>query len=103
MTIGRGVRQIAVTFNRILEDATVTDKTIWRLPTVLARTGLSRSTVYAQVGRGEFPEPINIGPRAVGWLAEDVTSWLTHKVEQSRSASRSKRMAVQVKDQRDTK
>ncbi len=58
--------------------------TILRLPQVLARTGLSRSTIYAKVAAGEFPEPINLGGRAVGWLADEVEAWLVARVEATR-------------------
>ena len=58
--------------------------TILRLPLVMARTGLSRSTIYAKVAAGDFPEPINLGGRAVGWLADEVEAWLVARVEATR-------------------
>jgi len=57
---------------------------IQRLPTVLSRTGLSRSTVYLRIGLGTFPKPINLGGRAVGWLESDIDDWLQRLVDQSR-------------------
>ena len=42
--------------------------TILRLPTVKARTGLSRSTIYHRVSCGTFPTPVPLGGRAVGWI-----------------------------------
>ena len=59
---------------------------ILRLPTVKDVTGLSRSTIYLRISKNEFPAPISLGGRAVGWLEDDVDSWLTDKVEASRSA-----------------
>ncbi|MDR3411824.1 MAG: AlpA family phage regulatory protein, partial [Formivibrio sp.] len=41
---------------------------ILRLPNVLDRTGLSRSTVYQRVSEGRFPRPVSLGDRAVGWV-----------------------------------
>jgi prophage regulatory protein len=38
-------------------------------------TGLSRSTMYALIARGAFPQPVPIGPRAVGWVTADVADW----------------------------
>ncbi len=58
--------------------------TVLRLPVVMARTGLSRSTIYAKVATGEFPEPISLGARAVGWLADEIEAWLIARVEASR-------------------
>ena len=59
-------------------------KTIWRLPEVMARTGLSRSTIYDKMKNGEFPLSINLGPRAVGWIAEEVLDWIDKQIERSR-------------------
>lgn len=50
--------------------------TVLRLPQVRARTGLSRSTIYAKVGNKEFPAPIPLSARAVGWLDSEVQRWL---------------------------
>lgn len=57
---------------------------ILRLPTVKSRTGLSRSTIYLRIAKGEFPRPVSLGGRAVGWLESDIESWLADKIESSR-------------------
>ena len=57
---------------------------ILRLPSVKDRTGLSRSNLYLKIANHEFPAPISLGARAVGWLEEDVENWLEEKVEASR-------------------
>ena len=59
---------------------------ILRLPSVQARIELSRSTIYSLISKGEFPSPISLGERAVGWLEEDIDNWLAEKVEASRPA-----------------
>lgn len=56
--------------------------TILRLPAVKARTGLSRSTIYQRVADGDFPRPVPLGPRAVGWLAHEVEAWIDTRVAQ---------------------
>jgi prophage regulatory protein len=48
--------------------------TILRLPAVKTSTGLSRSTVYLRIAQGEFPKPVNLGGRAVGWPASEVAA-----------------------------
>ena len=63
----------------------MSDKTIWRLPVVMARTGLGRSSIYDKIGKDEFPPPINLGPRAVGWLADEVEEWIQGRIDASRS------------------
>ena len=57
---------------------------IWRLPAVMAHTGLSRSTIYHKVSTGDFPSSINLGPRAVGWIAEEIIDWINEQIEKSR-------------------
>lgn len=61
---------------------------ILRLPTVKARTGLSRSTIYLRIAAGTFPRPIPLGGRAVGWLESEVEGWLSEQVDSSRNATR---------------
>ena len=55
--------------------------TVLRLPTVKARTGLSRSTIYLRVSRGAFPAPVSLGGRAVGWIEAEVNS-VAHRADQ---------------------
>ncbi|MCU7796497.1 MAG: AlpA family transcriptional regulator [Candidatus Thiodiazotropha sp. (ex Myrtea spinifera)] len=59
---------------------------ILRLPTVKARTGLSRSTIYLRISEGRFPKPVPLGGRAVGWIEEEVNSWLDQQIEASRKS-----------------
>jgi prophage regulatory protein len=59
----------------------MTTTTIWRLPEVLRQTGLSRSTIYEMIGRGDFPRQVQLGRRAVGWIADDVVKWIHAKVD----------------------
>ncbi len=49
---------------------------IFRLPLVVAATGLSRSSIYAFVANGTFPQPVRLGARAVGWKESDLKEWL---------------------------
>ena len=54
---------------------------ILRLPVVLDRTGLSRSTVYLRVTEGRFPRPVSLGARAVGWIETEVEEWIARQIE----------------------
>jgi len=47
-----------------------------RLPHVLERTGLGRSTLYRLLAEGLFPPPVRIGRRAVAWRADDIQDWI---------------------------
>jgi prophage regulatory protein len=62
--------------------------TILRLPDVRARTGLSRSTIYLRISEGNFPRPVQLGVRAVGWVESEIDEWLDQQI-QNRSDSMS--------------
>jgi len=49
---------------------------ILRRPEVELITGLSRSTIYDWMKRGEFPQPIKLGARLVGWRESAISAWL---------------------------
>ena len=49
---------------------------VLRLPDVLERVALSKSTLWRLINDGDFPEPIKLGPRATGWLEEEVDEWI---------------------------
>lgn len=53
---------------------------VLRLPQVLARVGLSRSSVYALIAEDRFPAAIPLGTRARGWLEEEVSEWIEQRV-----------------------
>ena len=57
---------------------------ILRRAEVLRSVGLGKTTLYKLISQGEFPRPLQLGPRAVGWRAEEVEAWLD-----SRQAARS--------------
>ena len=60
---------------------------ILRLPAVKSCTGLSRSTIYLRVSQGTFPRPVNLGGRTVGWIEEEIQSWLAEKIAAGRKAA----------------
>ncbi|MDP2519029.1 helix-turn-helix transcriptional regulator [Shimia thalassica] len=47
-----------------------------RRPAVEAVTGLSRSSIYDMMDKGEFPRPVRIGKRAVAWPESAIAEWL---------------------------
>ena len=47
---------------------------LMRMPAVIASSGNGRSTVYRRIAEGLWPEPVKIGPRAVGWPAAEVAA-----------------------------
>lgn len=61
--------------------------TILRRKQVEARTGLSRSTIYARIKSQTFPAPVSLGGSAVGWIESELDAWLSAQIEKSRKAS----------------
>ncbi|MBG7602517.1 MAG: AlpA family transcriptional regulator [Gammaproteobacteria bacterium] len=61
---------------------------IMRLPAVMARTGLSRSTIYLRISKGCFPRSISLGGRAVGWIDTEVNEWVAQQIKASRKEAR---------------
>jgi prophage regulatory protein len=49
---------------------------ILRLPAVLDRTGLSRSTLYRKIQEGTFPKQVALGVRTAGWRESAVLTWM---------------------------
>lgn len=58
-------KQLAVSVKRLL-----------RLPEVLARVPISRSSWWEGCRAGRFPQPIKIGPRTTVWRAEDIDAFI---------------------------
>lgn len=52
---------------------------VLRIEEVKAKTGLAKSTIYKYADAGNFPRPISLGGRAVGWIDSEVHEWLQEK------------------------
>lgn len=52
---------------------------ILRLAAVMRATGLSRSSIYAGMKRGEFPPQRKLFKRSVGWRQSDINAWLSSR------------------------
>lgn len=60
---------------------------ILRLPRVIERVGMRRSSIYAAVAAGTFPAPVKLGARSVGWPSDQVDRWIQERIAQSRKAA----------------
>ena len=69
----------------VIEQGTRRRVRFLRLPEVLARTGLSRSTIYVRLDQGRFPRPVSLGARAVGWIEAEVDEWMRERIAARRS------------------
>lgn len=69
--------------------------TLLRLPEVLRRTGLSRSTVYDLISKGKFPAAIPLAsPRNVAWTSTDVDRWIEEQIASAHARRASKRRSA---------
>ena len=55
-------------------------KKVLRRAAVLEKTGESTSTIYEKMARGEFPRPIRLSPRAVGWIEEEIDRYIEQRI-----------------------
>lgn len=51
-----------------------------KLRAVMARTSLSRSSIYRLARVGKFPAPIRLSELASGWLSDEVDAWLSERI-----------------------
>lgn len=64
--------------------------TILRRRQVEARTGLTRSPIYARIKAGTFPAPISLGGgKAVGWIESEINEWISAQIQKSRKTGSS--------------
>ncbi|MDI3465641.1 MAG: hypothetical protein OJF50_004462 [Nitrospira sp.] len=56
---------------------------IIRIKHVQRRLSLSRSAIYSLMDAGEFPPPIQLSRRAIGWRQADIDAWLKSRTRQS--------------------
>ena len=56
--------------------APATTARLLRLPQVCNLVGLSRSAILTRVARGEFPQQLSLGARAVAWREAEVLAWI---------------------------
>ncbi|MBA4709125.1 AlpA family transcriptional regulator [Aquitalea magnusonii] len=52
---------------------------ILRLNAVMEMTGLPRSTIYLYMKQQAFPLQVKLGVRSVGWLEEEICSWIEER------------------------
>ncbi len=62
-------------------------KRIFRRRDLPAVTGLGLSTIYELIAAGDFPKPIKLGRRAVGWPEAEIDAWRDARVAERDSGS----------------
>ncbi len=54
----------------------ISDRKIMRIKEVVKTTGVSRSTIYRWVAKGQFPKYVKLSPTSTGWYSDKVYEWL---------------------------
>lgn len=56
---------------------------LYRMPDVLRMTGLGKTKIYEMMQAGQFPRPLKLGPRAIGWRPQDLKDWVNSLEQQA--------------------
>lgn len=56
---------------------------VLRLPEVMDRCGLGRSSIYQYMKDGRFPKSIQLGSKAVAWSEQSIDEWINSVVKNS--------------------
>lgn len=68
---------------------TLATKKILRREQVQSLTGLSRSTLYAEIKKDRFPKQIKLTDgRSVGWLESEVQDHIQARIDASRNTTK---------------
>tara|TARA_B100001121_G_scaffold25567_1_gene19765 strand:- start:4114 stop:4416 length:303 start_codon:yes stop_codon:yes gene_type:complete len=54
-----------------------------RLSQVIEMTGVGKTFIYTHMEKGSFPKQIQISPRTVVWLEQDIIDWMQQKIRKS--------------------
>lgn len=53
---------------------------ILRRPKVEELTGLGRSAIYEYMASGQFPRPVRLSGKSVGWIENEVSDWIEQRI-----------------------
>lgn len=66
---------------------------VWRSKTVCEYLGISRSCLFNWISKGskyfraDFPQPIRLSSRVIGWIAADIENWVLQQQANKRMAN----------------
>lgn len=58
-----------------------TERRILRRAEVEAKTGFKRAHIYNLIKQGQFPKPMRLGVRAVGWDSREIDEWIAERLK----------------------
>lgn len=57
-----------------------------RLPQVIERTSLRRSTIYEMMQAGTFPKPVKLNLRSNGWIEAEIDAFIEARIAEREAA-----------------
>lgn len=57
-----------------------------RIADVKDRVGLSRTTIYDRIAKGDFPRPVPLGT-IVGWVESEIEAWINARIAERDQAA----------------
>jgi prophage regulatory protein len=57
------------------------ERRILRLEEVEAKSGFKRAHIYALMKKGQFPQSLRLGIRAVGWDSTEIDDWIGERLK----------------------
>ena len=54
-----------------------------RLPEVVKKVGMSRSTIYRRMEEGAFPQSIKLSPKVSVWIESDIDKWMEERIAEA--------------------
>ena len=70
----------------LAEKSAVRPGRLLRRPEVEAMTGLKRSSLYAGMRAGTFPQCVYISERSVAWPESQISAWVAQRVQRRQAA-----------------
>lgn len=53
---------------------------VLKIKEVLLKTSLGKTAIYALIKTSDFPKPIRLGVRSVGWIEGEIDAWILEKI-----------------------
>jgi prophage regulatory protein len=61
-------------------DRIVEHRRLIRLPEVIRRVGLKKSSLYSYIAKGWFPQSVPLGVRSVAWDEQAIDRWVADRI-----------------------